>query len=739
MKYGHSATHSTSGSESASDLKSPAFTSSAAPSRSNSRSHFRAPSFQNNNLQASTSALRRPGLAPLALGNERNRSNSESLLQATQVTKNKRMGMVPKKTPDLGVLDESRAHRNSHHFRGQSHGSALRSAHRPGEGSPPDTLSPKSYRDGTFVRRLSSVPEQKQDSLSTDKIIEVTKSVLFSLHLIHPQLSPLMAVVKDPRAKRSSLERVYSQAFMHLQFLDDQLHMFDTTQRRGKRQESVSKKTICRAAHACVVAYQQVRVILSTNIKQLVRDGDQKYIRTLLIMLYGSTNEARNARRNLYVDADVRQPSQTPTALIPAINRVHNESLMSDRANSTTPTQERPVPPEKEKRWRNGSLNQQQAYYNGTTGTSGAQTADPYYNGTTGTSGAQTAVPYVNGRSRSSSRAGGFHNSTASSISSIASTPHSGESFNTGLLAPRSRSGSVARPDRAYQAQIERDQFERIFLHLNKMADQGLALVYQLEPHLNDNLEHTKKNHTIPRVKELSSTMLSRIHVCAETSDMIKGRLARIKLNDPDTRNAPEFWIIVHKFLTAWEQFLMLSREARKYQVIDDEVKRMLLPIHRLNVENAQLIDTSVWKSRFTTAAGTDQSLMAPPSVPASASSSRAPTPVQNGLPPPMRMGAEPPPPTPMMRAPSRSQSQSRGDNFFHRRPAGTKGSNESNTIISPASYTPATPLSAALGPAAQATVPSTSSIGQDINRSFQGDFFQRADYYQQSTARRIV
>ncbi len=728
MKYGHSATHSTSGSESASDLKSPAFTSSAGPSRSNSRSHFRAPSFQNNILQASTSALRRPGLAPLALGNERNRSNSESLLQASQSTKNKRMGMVPKKTPDLGVLEESRAHRNSHHFRGQSHGSALRSGHRPGEQSPPDTLSPKSYRDGTFVRRLSSVPEQKQDSLSTDKIIEVTKSVLFSLHLIHPQLSPLMAVVKDPRAKRSSLERVYSQAFMHLQFLDDQLHMFDTTQRRGKRQESVSKKTICRAAHACIVAYQQVRVILSTNIRQLVRDGDQKYIRTLLLMLYGSTNEARNARRNLFVDGDIRNPSQTPTSLIPAINRVHNQGLLTDRANSTTPTQDRPKPPEKEKRWRNGSLNQQPAYYNGTTGSS---------------SGAQTASStYANSRSRSSSRAGGLHSSTASSISSIASTPHSGESFNISHLPPRSRSGSVAlHPERTNQAQIERDQFERIYLHLDKMVEKGLATVYQLEPHLRDNVEHTKKNYTAPRVKDLSSNILVRIHICAESSEMLKERLANVKLNDPEARNSPEFWSVVDRFVIAWSQFLLLSREARKHQVIDDEVKRMLLPIHRLGVENAKLIGSSIWKSRVPASADSDQVLIGPPSVPASASSSRAPTPVQqNGPPPPMRMGAEPPPPTPIIaRAPSRSQSQSRGDNYFHRRPAGNKGSNESNTIISPASYTPATPLSAALGPAAQATVPSTPSIGGDIARSFQGNFFQRADYYQQTTARRIV
>lgn len=697
------------------------------PSRSNSRSHFRVPSFQNNNLQTPTSALRRPGLAPLALGNERNRSNSESHLQATQVTKNKRMGMVPKKQPELGVLDENRAQRNSHHFRGQSHGSALRNGHRPGEESPTDAISPKSYRDGTFVRRLSSVPEQKQESISTDKIIEGAKGVLYSLHLVHPQMSSLTVVVKDPKAKRSSLERVYYQASMHLKFLDDQLHMFDTTQRRGKRQEEISKKIICRAAHACVVAFQQVGSILLNNVKQLVRDGDQRYIRTLMLMLFGSLNEARNARRSLFADGHSRQPSQAPVASLPAIKRIYEADIPSDRASSTTPTQERPKPPEKEKRWRNGSINQQ------STGYASLGSPGP---------GTQTAMPsYVTGRSRSNSRVGGIHSSAASTTSSVASTPRSGESFNTNLLAPRSRSGSVARnPERAYQAQVERDQFERIYLNLNKTGDQGLATVFQLEPHLRNNVEHTKRTYTSPKVKELAGNLLLRIHICQETSQSLKDRLVNIKLNDPEARNAPDFWRIVNKFVNAWGHFLVLVRDARMYQLINDEMKRMLHPVHRLTTENAKLISDSVWKGLVNASDESDPVQTAPPSVSSSATHSRAPTPVQqNGYPPLMRMGAEPPPPTPIaLQPPSRSQSQSRGDTYYHRRPGGNKGSNESNNITSPASYTPATPLSAALGPAAQATVPSTPGNGPGLDRSFHGDVFQRAEYYQQ-TVRRIV
>lgn len=706
----------------------------AIPSRSNSRSHFRVPSFQNNSLQASTSALRRPGLAPLALGNERNRSNSESHLQATQVAKNKRMGIVPKKQPELSVLDENRAQRNSHHFRGQSHGSALRNGHRPGEDSPTDVMSPKSYRDGTFVRRLSSVPEQKQNSMLTDNIIEGAKGVLYSLHLVHPQMSSLTVVVRDPKAKRSSLERVYYQASMHLKFLDDQLHMFDTTQRRGKRQEEISKKTICRAAHACVVAYQQVGSILLNNVRQLVQDGDQRYIRTLMLMLFGSLNEARNARRSLFATENLQQANQTPVASVPAIKTIYDLDAQTGRAAALTPTQERPPqPPEKEKRWRNGSINQQ----------STAHTSVASHNPTPGPGAHTAASSYASSRSRSNSRVGGLHSSTASTASSVASTPRSGESFNTNLLAPRSRSGSIARnPERAYQAQVERDQFERIYFNLNRTADQGLVTFHNLEPHLHhNNFELNKKGYTSARAKDLSATLLIRIRTCEEMSKLLKDCLVSIKLNDPEARNNPDFWKVVNKFMNAWGNFLVLVRDARMHQLINDEMKRMLHPIHRMTTENAKLISDSVWKGLVNNASDdNDPSQTVAPSALSSNIHSRAPTPVQqNGYPPFLRMGAEPPPPTPIaLQPPSRSQSQSRGDTYYHRRPGGNTGSNESNNIISPASYTPATPLSAALGPAAQATVPSTPGNGPGLDRSFHGDVFQRAEYYQQ-TARRIV
>lgn len=215
-KYGHN----TSESESASEIRSPGFVKPPLPARS----HYRVPSSQNNVL-LQNAALRRPGLAPLSLGNERNRSNSESILQATQNTRNKRMGMVPKKQTDVTVLDDTRANRNSHHLRGQSHGSALRQGTRAGDISPSNMTSLQGSEDqrGILGRPLSSLSQHKQQIPRRTRIIEAAKGILYSLNLVHHHLEILFPVVKDGKPKRSSLERVFHNAAIRVEHLDQEL------------------------------------------------------------------------------------------------------------------------------------------------------------------------------------------------------------------------------------------------------------------------------------------------------------------------------------------------------------------------------------------------------------------------------------------------------------------------------------------------------------------------------------
>ncbi len=654
--------HSTSGSESASDLRSPGFIKPPIPARS----HYRVPSSQGNSLQVNVP--RRSGLAPLALGNERNRSNSESVLQATQNNKMKRMGIVTKKNSDLGVVDETRANRNSQHFRGQSHGSALRNGIRAGDSSPSGGVSPHSGggQRAMVVRRLSSLPEQRREDQPSDNVIDSARGVLYALHLVHGHISALSLLVKDSRSKRSSLERVFNSATIHVDVLDQELHKIDRIPDQSLGSSKRSKRAMAKATHACIVAHQSMASTLLSSVKQLVRGADPRYMRTLMLLLYGSLNEMANASKSLGIGRPQSKIQRNGTHRVSTISEVSNEGARpSSRAQSVTPTRERPKP---ERRWMKGSTVQQSISH------SNLQAAY----------GGQTSVPlYVNGRSRSNSRAGNMYSSASSSL---VSTPRSGESFNTSSLAIRSRSGSVnVTPEQARMEKEQAAQFEKIFFILREAANEGLRVIPQLEPFFVSSLEASHSQSTHSKVRESWATLVDRSRYCMEMSEVLNMRLSTVRLNDAEARNARDFWHLVKSFIDSYSSLLLSLKEARRWTPIPNEVKQIVKPVHTASTEAASLITNSPW-NRLTFE--TDPQA--------------TPQPYPQGV---------------------------TENGYAYHRSKGSGGS-ASGSTSSPYSNVPATPLSAALGPAAQATVPATPASAS-LEDSFQGNIFQRADTWQ--------
>ena len=658
-KYGHN----TSESESASELRSPGFAKPPLPTRS----HYRVPSSQNNVL-LQNAALRRPGLAPLSLGNERNRSNSESILQATQNTRNKRMGMVPKKQTDLTVLDETRANRNSHHLRGQSHGSALRQGIRAGDVSPSNMTSSHGSEDqrGMLGRPLSSLPRQKSQNHTGIRIIEAARGVLYSLNLVHQHLGILFPVIKEGKSKRSSLERIFHNSAIRVEHLDQELSKCMRDAAQGIEFTNASRKAVRQATHACILTHEPIAQLTARSAGQLAHDADPNYVRTLMLLLYGSLNEVYNSNQ---IVAKERPTKKVQTVNAKQVSETtattSEEESPKIRDDSVTPTRDRPKP---ERRWRNGSIQQSSSHID-----------------LHAALGTQTAVPlYLNGRSRSNSRAGRFPGSASSSV---VSTPRSGESFNSARLATRSRNGSVTlMPD---QARIEKEQralFEQIFVILGKSADQGLQIIPQLQPFFSDAAEASQRPYTHEKIRELWLTLVNRNRTCLNMSEKLRTRLSTIKLNDPEARNARDFWRLVKDFVDSYSSLLASLREARLLNLVPSEIRHQVRPVHKSTTEAAMLITNSPW-NRLTFEV-----------EPRSQPPSRAQTPAPNGY----------------------------DAHQQHR----TRGSGGSNPASSSSPYTPsvpATPLSAALGPAAQATVPATPASAS-LNRSFEGDVFQRAD-----------
>lgn len=657
--------HSTSESESASGLRSPGF----AKSPVLIRSHYWLPSSQNNILQSA--APKRPGLAPSPLGNERNRSNSESILQATQNNKNKRMGIVPKKYADHTFLEETRANKNSLHSRGHSHGSALRHTVRTSDVKPSNVVigQMKESQGGVLVHRLSSLPEQKEAVLPVDKMFGAAKGLLYSLNLPHPQIMILEPVIKYGSLARLSLERVFPNAATHIDRLGQDLSKNTRNAIRYTefKDEVKDIEIMAKATCASALAHQPVAKALSYGAEQLIEDADLRYVRTLMLFLYGSLNEISNSSTTLRLDQRGKIAPRSRAQQVSTTTQIANgEQRSANRDHSVTPTRERPKP---ERRWRNGSPVQRSNSH------TSLRTAR----------GAQTTVPLQLGRqSRSNSRATTLHSSASSSV---VSTPRSGESFNSAAIAARSRRGSVdVSPEQAHTRKEQQDQFEQIFFCLTNSVDQGLRIIPTLEPFFLHNLDASQKQYPLQSFIKIWATLVARTRYCLEMSETLKIRLSTVKIVDPEARNARDFWRIVRNFVDSYYSLLATLRQARSLNLTPNEMRHQIQPIYKSTTEACSLIANSPWNHlTFETGLRTQ-----PPS--------RAQTPAQSG------------------------------DRTDRRHlPRGSGGPTVASSSSPYTLSVPATPLSAALGPAAQATVPATPASAS-LNRSFEGDVFQRAD-----------
>ena len=666
---------SASGSESAPDLRSPLFPKPSIPVRT----HYRIASGQNSLLQTATQ--RRPGVTPLIIGNERNRSNSESVLQATHNLRIKRMGIVPRKPSDLSILEEPQPRRSSVHFRGLSHGSVLkeRQNHSVAQGSGSSLSQSPSDNDpqrGVFVRRLSSLPENKRQSKPPSQVIDGAKSILYSLHQIHPQMSVLINSLKNGMSKKSGLERIYHSTKIYIEQLDSELHDVDITEGLNNEARVRALKNISTRSQTCIRSYQHVCNLLLQYSQQLATTVDQRYVRTLFLLVYGSLVEAQIACVTTRSrQKHKREPSQDIDK--PTISVTHEDSTSSSH-RSITPTRARPMPFK--------SLRKE---------TSIQSIRSNHHNHYNPTNTPQSAVPlYINGRSRSNSRTNTL---TTSSVSSLANTPRSGESF----LVPETPIESPEHDDRSYQYSLETQQdmlFERVYLALSESLDAGLRSVPKVAQQAKICYSDAKAKYAGRRIIELLTWLNTACRTYLEVCDMLKARLQSVKLKEPEVRNSPDFWKIVGHYLNSFGKFADILKKVDAQNLIPHETIRAILPVHRLVKGALRTIHYSPWYHFINPSSASSQQ----------SNSSQMPQAWEE----PRRGGGS--------NYPQRfkvTHDHSRG------------GSSSSNSLYAPSvppTPIPATPLFAALGPAAQATIPNTPLFSGPMDGSIE-EVYQRS------------
>ncbi|KIW27520.1 uncharacterized protein PV07_07252 [Cladophialophora immunda] len=783
------------------------------------RSHYRMAS----NTQPI--ALRRPGIAPLiSQNNERNRSNSESVLQASAAARQKRMGMLRKEKPDLDSIDELKVNRNSH-LRGFSHGSVLKrngALSSPGGNSSSSPSSPRDPRRHrlAFVKRLSSLPEHKVETEWNNPVIEGAKGILYALYQIHPQISGLIAAIRGKDVRRSTLEFTFFNASTHVDRLNLALEEADAVDLGDTDAVEKVEDSVRRDCATCIMAYTHVTAQLQDNVKKIVAGSDARYVRTLMLLLYGSMMEVRNAIQSFGADVRVAQglghrrqmssgnahpiqtiPEEFSTPLQPvrAITPTRDRNLASRQAGrlrsdtaiqhpvaDNIPTsQSNPVPPA------GSAALPTPIHLTGTTLNGGTLTGT---SSTFSNSGTLTSASSSGFRSRSGSRTANTMNGFTSS--SVASTPRSGEAFS---LPPSTSFAARVNPATGLTDAQEELVFEQIFLALTRAYDAALHTIPIAKAQFLRCLEAAEENRQPKAVHELWSTLVYRCKLCIDISEALQIRLVNMRLQDPSIhivaagsgRNDPSLWLLCKNFLMSFIELLTEMRIAKSQRLLSQEIITMLRPVQKASREAGRLIETSPWRYLTDSAAAA----MPPPSV-FGANSSQPPSAVVNGngysstvhgtIPngsnaspyPPNSVSAQisnyplqspfpppliPVPPIPgvsLASTPNTATRQMVNGSIPSISSMSTNGAGPMSAAIngiSPISVPlPATPLSAALGPAAQATVPNNSNANSGSNplatptsssalptpmaavpstpasaygdSFFRGDVFQRAD-----------
>lgn len=105
------------------------------------------------------------------------------------------------------------------------------------------------------VRPLSSLAGQKQQEFPKNRMIEAAQGVLYSLNLVHQHLSILFPVTKEGKSKRSILERIFHNAAIHVEHLDQELSNCMRDAAQGLAFTDEARKAVRQATHACILTH----------------------------------------------------------------------------------------------------------------------------------------------------------------------------------------------------------------------------------------------------------------------------------------------------------------------------------------------------------------------------------------------------------------------------------------------------------------------------------------------------
>ncbi|KAL0466662.1 RAM signaling pathway domain-containing protein [Neurospora intermedia] len=141
------------------------------------------------------------------------------------------------------------------------------------------------------VWELAVLPVRRDASQSRDPLLEVAHGVLYSISQVHSAVQSMSNFVVNHGAG-SNLEAALEKASFHFHELGQAILALDlTTGTRGV--DCLNRWSLQQALSRLVSAYSQICGELSRYIDMFVEIGDEKYLRTFLMLVYHSIMELR--------------------------------------------------------------------------------------------------------------------------------------------------------------------------------------------------------------------------------------------------------------------------------------------------------------------------------------------------------------------------------------------------------------------------------------------------------------
>lgn len=209
---------------------------------------------------------------------------------------------------------------------------------------------------GAYFKRLSMLPANTASKALPSHLIELVdgiRGILFSLSQVYSALKQFVSFATQERLP-AAFTKCLASADVSMGNLINALDRFDSSSRRRHSAEDACQiaRDVLEACRENVATYAKLVGVLRFQLKSLTAHADSRYVRTLLLMLYGALGEVGVAWKAMAPHAEpVGQflMSNTPssTSTTPSAQHLH-PSTSTSAPERTTPTLEMPPPSRKQ-------------------------------------------------------------------------------------------------------------------------------------------------------------------------------------------------------------------------------------------------------------------------------------------------------------------------------------------------------------------------------------------------------